>query len=329
MPPHSPGARPGGQARPVSEGALAALLGDLGARIRRGHGLAREVAEPLAFCPTGVAALDAGLGGGFPRGRLSELCGAPSSGRTSLAMQLLAETLTGDGLAAWIDAADAFDPGSAAEALAARSGAGGTGGTGNGAEALRRLLWVRARSEREALRCCERVLASEGFALVVLDLAHTRGVTRGITNGVTKGVTKDAPDRARPASGGIPDAGWLRLARLSARQRSAFVVLSESPRAGSRAELVLEMRRGRARFTTPPALLDALETTAVLRRHRTRPTGRAVPLSLTTDPDPIALSSLPSSEVLPDAPDNTSDNTSDNAPAPAPAPAIAANATRD
>ena len=46
----------------------------------------------------------------------------------------------------------------------------------------------------------------------------------------------------------------------------------------------LRISRSPARFSGPPALLDALETTAVLRRHRTRPTGQEVPLSLAVDP---------------------------------------------
>lgn len=303
MPPSSPGARPGAQARPFpeatpkaarspqparsgpletregeggGEGALKALLADLGSQIRRGRGLAREVAEPLRFCPTGIPRLDTQLGGGFPRGRLSELCGAPSSGRTSLAMTLLVDTLARGALAAWIDSADAFDPASAAAALATRCSGldaerdtSGAGRDGDGSDALRRLLWVRARTEKEAIRCCERILATEGFELVLFDLAHTPARNRS------------GGPRA-PAA--IPDAGWLRLARLAARHRSALVVLSHTPRAGSRAELVLEMRRASARFSGPPALLDALETTAVLRRHRTRPTGQEVSLCLDADP---------------------------------------------
>lgn len=283
MPPSSPGTRPGAPARSFPEvsaarppavsgalearegdGALKSLLADLGSQIRRGRGLAREVALPLDFCPTGILRLDARLGGGFPRGRLSELCGAPSSGRTSLATTLLAETLARGSLAAWIDPADAFDPVSAAACLAVRSG----GGEGGENEALRRLLWVRARSEKEAIRSAARILQTEGFELVVLDLAHARG---------------RAPHGSEST---IREASWLRLARLAAHGKSALVVLSNTPQAGSRAELVLEMQRRSARFSGPPALLDALETTAVLRRHRSRPIGQQVPLSLNADADP-------------------------------------------
>ena len=267
MPPSSPGTRPGAQVH--SFGALKSLLADLGSQIRRGRGLAREVAEAPACCPTGVARLDERLGGGFPRGRLSELCGTPSSGRTSLATTLLAETLARGVLAAWIDPADAFDPVSTAACLAARSGGDQFEGMGrsDGSGDLRRLLWVRARSEKEAIRSAARILQTEGFELIVLDLAHARGRT------------------PRGSESAIPDASWLRLARLAARGQSALVVLSNTPQAGSRAELVLEMQRRRTRFSGPPPLLDALETTAVLRRHRTRPTGQEVPLSLDVDVD--------------------------------------------
>ena len=293
MPPHPPGIRAGAQARALSEStstsqpgppgrvlevqargragseALRARLADLGPQIRRGGVLAEEVVGGLACCPTGIPRLDAQLGGGFPRGRLSELCGAPCSGRTSLAMALLAESLAGGALAAWIDPADAFDPASAAAALTTRRR------TGDGAHApdddvdaaLRRLLWVRARTELEAIRSCERILQTEGFALTILDLAHSAGT---------------AP---RGAPGPIRDASWLRLARLAARQRSALVVLSNGSQTGSRAELVLEMRARGARFAGPPPLLDALHTTAVLRRHRTRPSDESIALSLEAEPE--------------------------------------------
>lgn len=51
---------------------------------------------------------------------------------------------------------------------------------------------------------------------------------------------------------------------------------------------MLELRRRRSRFSGPPALLDALETTAVLRRHRSRPLGREVELTLAAEPDSTA-----------------------------------------
>ena len=47
--------------------------------------------DEAAVAPSGVASLDARLGGGFPRGQLSEIVGPRSSGRTSLLLQLVAD----------------------------------------------------------------------------------------------------------------------------------------------------------------------------------------------------------------------------------------------
>ena len=228
------------------------------------------MAETLRFCPTGIPALDARLGGGFPYGRLSEICGAPSSGRTSLALSLLAETLGRGVLAAWIDLADAFDP---ASAVAAGSD-------------LERLLWVRARSEDEALRSCERLLQTEGFELVILDFIQEILHRGALPDALPETRRKPRPKRRGVAA--IRDVSWLRLARLAARTRTVLVVLSNVSATGGRAELVLEMRPLAARFVGPPSLLDALETTAVLRRHRNRPIGQEVSLSMhAMDAEPI------------------------------------------
>ena len=77
--------------------------------------------------PSGVAELDAVLGGGFPRGSLVELCGPASSGRTSLAFSLLAQATGRQEACAFVDVSDSLDPLSVAAA---------------GVE-LPRLLWIR------------------------------------------------------------------------------------------------------------------------------------------------------------------------------------------
>jgi recombination protein RecA len=94
------------------------------------------------------------LGGGIPGGRLSEIAGPLSSGRTSLALALLARATRAGEITAVVDVADAFDPASA---------------EATGVD-LSRVLWVRAPRLREALRSTERILAVRGFALVLLDL---------------------------------------------------------------------------------------------------------------------------------------------------------------
>jgi recombination protein RecA len=77
--------------------------------------------------PSGVAELDAVLGGGFPRGSLVELCGPASSGRTSLAFSLLARATERQEACAFVDVSDSLHPISLAAA---------------GVE-LPRLLWIR------------------------------------------------------------------------------------------------------------------------------------------------------------------------------------------
>jgi len=77
--------------------------------------------------PSGVAELDAVLGGGFPRGSLVELCGPATSGRTGLAFSLLAQATSRQEACAFVDVSDSLDPVSLAAA---------------GVD-LPRLLWVR------------------------------------------------------------------------------------------------------------------------------------------------------------------------------------------
>ena len=65
----------------------------------------------VATIPTGSIALDAALGvGGVPRGRVVEIYGPESSGKTTLALHLIANAQRAGGLAAFIDAEHALDP---------------------------------------------------------------------------------------------------------------------------------------------------------------------------------------------------------------------------
>jgi recombination protein RecA len=65
----------------------------------------------VATIPTGSLAIDIALGiGGVPRGRVVEIFGAESSGKTTIAMHIMAEAQRAGGIAALIDAEHAFDP---------------------------------------------------------------------------------------------------------------------------------------------------------------------------------------------------------------------------
>ena len=79
-----------------------------GAILRLGS---RDSIVPVSVIPTGSIAVDAALGvGGLPRGRLIEIYGPESSGKTTMALSTLAQAQKLGGMAAFIDAEHAMDP---------------------------------------------------------------------------------------------------------------------------------------------------------------------------------------------------------------------------
>ena len=71
----------------------------------------KEAIVPVAVISTGSISLDAALGvGGFPRGRINEIFGPESSGKTTIALQAIAEAQKKGGIAAFIDVEHALDP---------------------------------------------------------------------------------------------------------------------------------------------------------------------------------------------------------------------------
>jgi recombination protein RecA len=100
-------------AAPDREKALETAL----AQIERAHGkgsvmrLGDEARAPIDVIPTGSIALDVALGiGGLPRGRVVEIYGPESSGKTTLALHAIANAQRAGGIAAFIDAEHALDP---------------------------------------------------------------------------------------------------------------------------------------------------------------------------------------------------------------------------
>jgi recombination protein RecA len=94
--------------------ALAAALGQIekqfgkGSVMRLGDG---GVARDIEAVSTGSIGLDAALGiGGLPKGRVVEIYGPESSGKTTLTLQVIAEAQKGGGTAAFVDAEHALDP---------------------------------------------------------------------------------------------------------------------------------------------------------------------------------------------------------------------------
>ncbi|MCH9669715.1 MAG: recombinase RecA [Actinomycetia bacterium] len=87
------------------------------AQIEKSHGkgsvmrLGDEVRQPISVIPTGSIALDVALGiGGLPRGRVIEVYGPESSGKTTVALHAVANAQAAGGIAAFIDAEHALDP---------------------------------------------------------------------------------------------------------------------------------------------------------------------------------------------------------------------------
>jgi recombination protein RecA len=72
----------------------------------------KEAIVPIAVISTGSISFDAALGvGGFPRGRVVEVFGPESSGKTTICLQVIAEAQKAGGMAAFVDAEHALDPG--------------------------------------------------------------------------------------------------------------------------------------------------------------------------------------------------------------------------
>ena len=93
--------------------ALGATLGQIEKQFGKGS-VIRLGAQPVAAVPsisTGSISVDYALGiGGFPRGRISEIFGPESSGKTTVALQVVAEAQKVGGMAAYIDVEHALDP---------------------------------------------------------------------------------------------------------------------------------------------------------------------------------------------------------------------------
>ena len=104
--------------------------------------------------PTGNLLIDRALGvGGFPRGRIVEVFGPESSGKTTLTLTVIAQAQKAGGLAAFIDVEHALDP-----AYAAKLGVN-----------LDDLLVSQPNSGEEALQICEALVRSNAIDVVVVD----------------------------------------------------------------------------------------------------------------------------------------------------------------
>jgi len=110
--------------------------------------------SPVDVIPTGNILIDRALGvGGFPRGRIVEIYGPESSGKTTLTLTAIAQAQKRGGLAAFIDVEHALDP-----QYAQKLGVN-----------LDELLVSQPSSGEEALRICETLVRSNALDIIVLD----------------------------------------------------------------------------------------------------------------------------------------------------------------
>jgi len=110
--------------------------------------------QPIEGIPTGSLSLDIALGGaGIPRGRVIEVFGPESSGKTTLTLHVIANTQRAGGVAAFIDAEHALDP-SWAKRLGVR---------------LDDLLVSQPDTGEQALEICELLVRSNAVDVVVVD----------------------------------------------------------------------------------------------------------------------------------------------------------------
>ena len=109
---------------------------------------------PMESIPTGALALDLALGiGGIPKGRITEIFGPESSGKTTLAQHIIAESQRLGGTVAYIDAEHAMDPG-----YAAHCGVN-----------VEELLISQPDTGEQALEICEALVRSAAVDVIVVD----------------------------------------------------------------------------------------------------------------------------------------------------------------
>ncbi len=158
---------------------------------------------PAEVISTGIPELDA-VTGGFPRGAITEIYGAESSGRTSLALSVMAYASAHDEVCALVDTSDVFDPKSAA----------------NAAVNLDRVLWIRCAGNLEhSFKAVDLLLQGGGFGLVALDLGDVQ-----------------AQDARR-----IISSWWYRFRRVVENTPTALLVIARDSCVRSCASLTLAL----------------------------------------------------------------------------------------
>jgi hypothetical protein len=179
---------------------------------------------PERLAPFGLAPLDARLGGGVPRGHVSELIGPVSSGRTSLAWSWLGAATRRAESAALIDTFDRFDP-----ATGASCGI-----------VLSRLLWVRGQAITKTSAAVDpawlpgaRAVSGPGTLLERTIDRAVKALNLVLQSGVCTAVVLDFADVPAAGIRRVPHTTWLRLQRVVEGSDVACLLLGSVPLARS------------------------------------------------------------------------------------------------
>ena len=223
--------------------------------------------QPYPPAGTGFAGLDDLLGGGIPRGQITELAGPASSGCTSLVLSTLAESTTRGEVAAYIDATDCFDPPSGEKA----------------GIVLERLLWVRCGNSRDqrngsAAQRINRTTAKRNNGSTAQRLNHStahdqpwRAVNLVADAGGFGVVVLDLGGLSGRQLRAWQSRPWMRLLHLIRGSSTALIVLTAQPLASSVSTVVLELSRQKTHWTGGAGvslLLNGISIQARVVRHR-------------------------------------------------------------
>ena len=224
----------------------------------------RESADADRVIGTGFAALDAILGpGGVPRDAAVALCGEPSSGQTTLALQLVAAAQAGGAMAAWVDLARSLDP---VEAVA------------RGIR-LEWLVVLQPASPDEGIAMAGSLIAGRSVDVLVIDLpvdAQTaQAAQTGGRAGTKTGARTGHPPKRPPSLANR----FERLAALARRAGVLFVVL-EPPGLGREltaavaASTALRLQLARRSWIRLGRDVVGQRSEVLVGRNRFGPTGR-------------------------------------------------------
>lgn len=167
---------------------------------------------------TGVETLDDLLQGGIPRGKISEITGDPSSGKTGLATSIMRQATQNEEVVAYVDAFNSLDP-----YLVWKAGV-----------ELSQLLWVRCKSNSKidpvqlALKAADILCQGGGAGAVVLDLSPV----------------------AFSPQHSIPSSNWFRLQRAISGTKTSIIVLTSGHSTCGASGLTLSLSRMQSEWSS-------------------------------------------------------------------------------